>query len=104
VRLLIAAEPAVTWEMGLSGEDDPRLLPDGHAYGFGTDGDGIWPVRLGRSAACEPVAVAVVTSWLRDLRPVRPPRAHQEGGRPVPRSGAGPLCPAPDREPVTQVP
>ncbi|MET8952144.1 DUF4241 domain-containing protein [Streptomyces sp. NPDC004393] len=38
VRLLIADEPPVTWEMGLSEGDDPRLLLDGHAYGFGTDG------------------------------------------------------------------
>ncbi|MFD9459475.1 DUF4241 domain-containing protein [Streptomyces sp. NPDC060027] len=37
VRLLIAADPAVTWEMGLGEGEDPRLLLDGHAYGFGTD-------------------------------------------------------------------
>ena len=30
VRLLIADEPPVTWEMGLSEGDDPRLLLDGH--------------------------------------------------------------------------
>ncbi|MFE9880652.1 DUF4241 domain-containing protein [Streptomyces sp. NPDC005784] len=126
VRLLIGAEPVVTWEMGLSEGDDPRLLLDGHAYGFGTDGasggfadasgwkvlsgkirryyeegdesaaefvtdgclratdeetggdlvsfytegDGTWPVWLGRSATGELVAVTVITSWLMDLRPV----------------------------------
>ncbi|WP_107459278.1 DUF4241 domain-containing protein [Streptomyces colonosanans] len=124
VRLLIADEPAVTWEMGLSEGDDPRLLLDGHAYGFGTDvaaggfadasgwrtlsakirryyeesdeshaesvtdgcicvtdeetggdlvtfsteGDGTWPVWLGRSATGELVSVSVITSWVADLR------------------------------------
>ncbi|MGW4021877.1 DUF4241 domain-containing protein [Streptomyces sp. NPDC005009] len=38
VRLLIRDEPAVTWELALSEGEDPRLLLDGHAYGFGTDG------------------------------------------------------------------
>ncbi|MCF4140818.1 DUF4241 domain-containing protein [Streptomyces sp. Tue 6430] len=38
VRLLIRDEPAVTWELALSGDEDPRLLLDGHAYGFGSDG------------------------------------------------------------------
>ncbi|SNS15107.1 DUF4241 domain-containing protein [Actinacidiphila glaucinigra] len=38
VRLLIRDEPAVAWELALSEGDDPRLLLDGHAYGFGTDG------------------------------------------------------------------
>ncbi|MDG5808732.1 DUF4241 domain-containing protein [Streptomyces ossamyceticus] len=125
VRLLIGDEPPVTWEMGLSAGEDPRLLLDGHAYGFGTDGaagsfadasgwatlsakyrsflmdrdgsaaeniadgcihtadeesggdlvsfhtggDGIHPVWLGRSDSGELVAVAVITSWLADLRP-----------------------------------
>ncbi|MFD7409611.1 DUF4241 domain-containing protein [Streptomyces sp. NPDC059866] len=125
VRLLIGDEPPVTWEMGLSEGDDPRLLLDGHAYGFGTDGaagsfadasgwarlsgkyrsflmdrdasaaeniadgcihaadeetggdlvsfhtggDGTYPVWLGRSDSGELVAVAVITSWLADLRP-----------------------------------
>ncbi|GGL86801.1 hypothetical protein GCM10010129_33250 [Streptomyces fumigatiscleroticus] len=125
VRLLIRDEPALTWTMALSERDDPRLLLDGHAYGFATDGaaggfadasawdtlsakvrryheedddtaaepisdgclrvtdeetgsdlvsfctegDGTWPVWLGRSATGEPVAVAVVTSLSADLRP-----------------------------------
>ncbi|WP_244302678.1 DUF4241 domain-containing protein [Streptomyces viridosporus] len=38
VRLLIRDEPAVAWELALSEGEDPRLLLDGHAYGFGTDG------------------------------------------------------------------
>ncbi|CAL9610634.1 hypothetical protein SUDANB176_05622 [Streptomyces sp. enrichment culture] len=38
VRLLVRDEPAVAWELALSGDEDPRLLLDGHAYGFGTDG------------------------------------------------------------------
>lgn len=38
VRLLIREEPAVAWELALSRDEDPRLLLDGHAYGFGTDG------------------------------------------------------------------
>ncbi|MEV0173233.1 DUF4241 domain-containing protein [Streptomyces sp. NPDC050803] len=38
VRLLIRNEPAVAWELALSEGEDPRLLLDGHAYGFGTDG------------------------------------------------------------------
>lgn len=37
IRLLISDEPAVTWELGLGEGEDPRLLLDGHAYGFGTD-------------------------------------------------------------------
>ncbi|MGW2962643.1 DUF4241 domain-containing protein [Streptomyces sp. NPDC001220] len=37
IRLLISDEPAVTWELGLAAGEDPRLLLDGHAYGFGTD-------------------------------------------------------------------
>lgn len=37
VRLRIRDEPAVAWELALSGDEDPRLLLDGHAYGFGTD-------------------------------------------------------------------
>lgn len=37
VRLLIRDEPAVTWELALSEDEDPRLLLDGHVYGFGTD-------------------------------------------------------------------
>ncbi|MEU0437731.1 DUF4241 domain-containing protein [Streptomyces sp. NPDC006290] len=38
VRLLIREEPAASWELALSQGEDPRLLLDGHAYGFGTDG------------------------------------------------------------------
>ncbi|MGW5639681.1 DUF4241 domain-containing protein [Streptomyces sp. NPDC003832] len=37
VRLLIRDEPAVTWELALAEGEDPRLLLDGHGYGFGTD-------------------------------------------------------------------
>ncbi|WP_258382537.1 DUF4241 domain-containing protein, partial [Streptomyces sp. NTH33] len=37
VRLLIRDEPAVAWESALSEGEDPRLLLDGHAYGFSTD-------------------------------------------------------------------
>ncbi|MFE0626404.1 DUF4241 domain-containing protein [Streptomyces sp. NPDC058864] len=37
VRLRIRDEPAVAWELALSEGEDPRLLLDGHAYGFGTD-------------------------------------------------------------------
>ncbi|MFJ8794945.1 DUF4241 domain-containing protein [Streptomyces sp. NPDC102462] len=37
VRLLIRDEPAVAWESALSESEDPRLLLDGHAYGFSTD-------------------------------------------------------------------
>ncbi|MFE1442303.1 DUF4241 domain-containing protein [Streptomyces sp. NPDC058739] len=37
VRLVIRNEPTVAWELALSEGDDPRLLPDGHAYGFETD-------------------------------------------------------------------
>ncbi|MET8570254.1 DUF4241 domain-containing protein [Streptomyces sp. NPDC004783] len=126
VRLVVRDEPVVSWEMGLSADDDPRLLLDGHAYGFGTDGatgcfsdaaawpvlserflsyfrdqaegvaeclsdgcvrvtdddsgsdlvsfctegDGTWPVWLGRSADGEPAVVAVITAWSQDLRAV----------------------------------
>ncbi|MFE6907722.1 DUF4241 domain-containing protein [Streptomyces erythrochromogenes] len=38
VRLRVSEEPAVSWEMALAPEDDVRLLQNGHAYGFGTDG------------------------------------------------------------------
>ncbi|MFD4956567.1 DUF4241 domain-containing protein [Streptomyces sp. NPDC058451] len=38
VRLLIRDEPAVAWELALSEGEDSRLLLDGHAYGFSTDG------------------------------------------------------------------
>ncbi|MGV9994721.1 DUF4241 domain-containing protein [Streptomyces sp. NPDC003374] len=37
VRLLIRDEPTVAWESALSEGEDPRLLLDGHAYGFSTD-------------------------------------------------------------------
>ncbi|MEU1616859.1 DUF4241 domain-containing protein [Streptomyces sp. NPDC005722] len=37
VRLVIREEPAVSWELALGEGEDPRLLLDGHAYGFGTD-------------------------------------------------------------------
>ncbi|MEU7417581.1 DUF4241 domain-containing protein [Streptomyces antibioticus] len=37
VRLLIRNEPAATWELALSEDEDPRLVLDGHAYGFDTD-------------------------------------------------------------------
>ncbi|MFD6551481.1 DUF4241 domain-containing protein [Streptomyces sp. NPDC058398] len=71
VRLVIRDEPAVAWELALSGGEDPRLLLDGHAYGFGTDGAtgafadaGAWETLSGRvrryheerdDAACESV-------------------------------------------------
>lgn len=38
VRLVIRDEPAVAWELALSEGEDPRLLLNGHAYGFSTDG------------------------------------------------------------------
>ncbi|WAZ19140.1 DUF4241 domain-containing protein [Streptomyces cinnabarinus] len=38
VRLRIRDEPAAAWELALSEGEDPRLLLDGHAYGFSTDG------------------------------------------------------------------
>ncbi|MGV9453751.1 DUF4241 domain-containing protein [Streptomyces sp. NPDC003635] len=38
VRLVVRNEPALSWELALSEGEDPRLLLDGHAYGFGTDG------------------------------------------------------------------
>ncbi|MDT0399185.1 MULTISPECIES: DUF4241 domain-containing protein [Streptomyces] len=38
VRLRVRDEPAVAWELALGEGEDPRLLLDGHAYGFGTDG------------------------------------------------------------------
>ncbi|OEJ25623.1 hypothetical protein AR457_15260 [Streptomyces agglomeratus] len=37
VRLRVSDEPVAEWEMGLAPEDDLRVLPDGHAYGFSTD-------------------------------------------------------------------
>ncbi|MCX4742521.1 DUF4241 domain-containing protein [Streptomyces antibioticus] len=37
VRLVIRDKPALTWELALSEGEDPRLLLDGHAYGFDTD-------------------------------------------------------------------
>ncbi|MFD5417329.1 DUF4241 domain-containing protein [Streptomyces sp. NPDC127069] len=38
VRLRIGEAPAVSWEMALRPCDDTRLLGEGEAYGFGTDG------------------------------------------------------------------
>ncbi|MFD5816688.1 DUF4241 domain-containing protein [Streptomyces sp. NPDC127038] len=71
VRLRIREEPAVSWELALSQDEDPRLLLDGHAYGFGTDGAAggfadaaAWETLAGRvrryyedrdEEACEPV-------------------------------------------------
>ncbi|MEK2493662.1 DUF4241 domain-containing protein [Kitasatospora purpeofusca] len=38
VRLRVGEAPAVSWEMALRPCDDTRLLGEGEAYGFGTDG------------------------------------------------------------------
>lgn len=38
VRLVVLNEPATSWELALSEGEDTRLLLDGHAYGFSTDG------------------------------------------------------------------
>ncbi|MFB7860862.1 DUF4241 domain-containing protein [Streptomyces sp. NPDC056069] len=38
VRVKVGEAPVATWEMVLGPENDVRLLDDGHAYGFGTDG------------------------------------------------------------------
>ncbi|WP_277439086.1 DUF4241 domain-containing protein [Streptomyces sp. SPB162] len=38
IRLLVDAEPPASWELALSGGDDPRLLREGEIFGFGTDG------------------------------------------------------------------
>ncbi|WP_217238374.1 DUF4241 domain-containing protein [Streptomyces sp. AC555_RSS877] len=38
VRLLLAEEPVVSWELALTAEDDARLLRDGEIFGFDTDG------------------------------------------------------------------
>ncbi|MFJ8645394.1 DUF4241 domain-containing protein [Streptomyces sp. NPDC093546] len=37
VRLRLSDAPPVRWEMALGEDHDPRLLPDGGAYGFDTD-------------------------------------------------------------------
>lgn len=38
VRLLVRPEPVEHWELALAEGEDPRLLREGEAYGFGTDG------------------------------------------------------------------
>lgn len=38
VRVRLGEAPAVSWEMALRPGDDTRLLREGEAYGFGTDG------------------------------------------------------------------
>lgn len=38
VRLRISESPAVSWEMALGPDDDPRLLGEHEIFGFGTDG------------------------------------------------------------------
>ncbi|MFF3615668.1 DUF4241 domain-containing protein [Streptomyces sp. NPDC002580] len=48
-RLLITAEPAVTWEMGLGGEDGPGCCRTVTPTASAPTGTGTWPVRPGRS-------------------------------------------------------
>ncbi|MGZ9931507.1 DUF4241 domain-containing protein [Streptomyces sp. NC-S4] len=38
VRLCVSETPAVSWEMAMAPEDDPRLLGEGEVYCFSTDG------------------------------------------------------------------
>ncbi|WP_406859076.1 DUF4241 domain-containing protein [Streptomyces sp. HUAS MG47] len=38
VRVRIGETPAVSWELGLGPDDDPRLLGEDEVFGFGTDG------------------------------------------------------------------
>ncbi|WP_228389678.1 DUF4241 domain-containing protein [Streptomyces smaragdinus] len=132
VRLRLRDEPAVSWDMARSEGDDPRLLLDGEAHCFGTDGatgsfadaaawdslsekvrrfwedddetacdhlgddvlhatdpatgaglvsfltdgDGGWPVWLGRSATGELVSVAVVVIGRWPALPPTPAPAH----------------------------
>jgi hypothetical protein len=124
IRLLLAAAPAVTWELALAEGDDARVLRDDEIFGFATDGaagsfadssgwetlaakyracvvdqrddagesvadgyirttdeetggdlvsfytdgDGVYPVWLGRSESGKPVSMVVRCGYLPDLR------------------------------------
>ncbi|MCT9004710.1 hypothetical protein [Streptomyces rhizosphaerihabitans] len=54
----------------------------GDPVSFCTEGEGTWPVWLGRSVTGELVVVTVITSWLMDLRPVRLPGCPVNPGEP----------------------
>ncbi|MEV6331414.1 DUF4241 domain-containing protein [Streptomyces sp. NPDC051909] len=62
-RLRLSDAPVASWEMALGEDDDVRLLGDGEAYGFGTDG----------ASGC----FADAAAW--DALKQRFARAHMEG-------------------------
>ncbi|MFF7279298.1 DUF4241 domain-containing protein [Streptomyces griseorubiginosus] len=91
IRLLPDAEPAVAWESALAEGDDVRVLRDDESFGFATDsaagsfadssgretlaakyrctdGDGMYPVWLGRSESGKLVSVVVGCGYLPELR------------------------------------
>ncbi|MFF0225016.1 DUF4241 domain-containing protein [Streptomyces sp. NPDC004629] len=108
VRLLIPDEPAVAWESALSEGEDPRLLLDGHAYGFSTDaatGSDLVSFCTGGATGHGRYASSVAPCNTVDVRahsptggmPPNPPAsvASARSARPVPRTPHPPDGPPP---------